>query len=155
MVRAVVEGAGGRQILVKPHPLHEGRETREVLRYLKGRPGVTVTKANVHDILSGAAATISICSSLAMEGMLHRVPAILFGRSDVHHCATTVTRPEDFPAALQQALTRTWPFARYLLWFLRWQNVDASLPLLPKVLDRMQAQGADFSALGITRPVQG
>lgn len=152
MVRCVVEGAGGRPVVVKPHPRYQGRETRAILRYLRGRPGVTVTTGNVHDILKGAAACISISSSLALEGMLHRVPAVLFGRSDLHHCATTVTRPEDWPAALESALATAWPFERYLLWFLRWQNVEASRPFLPKVLDRMAAQGADFAALGITLP---
>lgn len=152
MVRIVVEGAGGRPVVVKPHPRYKGRETRAILKYLQGRPGVTVTDANVHDILAGAAATVSISSSLALEGMLHRVPALLFGRMDLHHCATTVTRPEDWPAALDRALTTDWPYDRYLLWFLRWQNIDATRPWLPKVLDRMQAQGADLAALGITRP---
>lgn len=152
MVRTVVEGAQGRPVVVKPHPRHKGRDTRAILRYLRGRPEVTVTNANVHDILKGAAACISISSSLALEGMLHGVPAVLFGRSDLHHCATTVRRPEDWPAALDQALGRTWPFARYLLWFLRWQNIDAGRPFLPKVLERMAGQGADFAALGITLP---
>ena len=125
MVRTVVEGAAGRHVVV-------------------------ITDANVHDILRGAAATVSISSSLALEGMLHRVPALLFGRSDLHHCATTVARPEDWPAALDRALGTAWPYERFLLWFLRWQNVDASRPFLPRVLERMQAQGADFAALGIT-----
>jgi hypothetical protein len=91
-------------------------------------------------------------SSLALEGMLHRVPAILFGRSDLHHCAVTVQRPEDWPQALQRALATDWPHDRYLLWFLRWQNVEAARPFLPKVLARMAGQGADFAALGITLP---
>ena len=156
MVRAVVEGAGGRRVVVKPHPRYKGRETRAILKYLReSGADVKVTDANVHDIMQGAAATVSISSSLALEGMLHRVPAILFGRTDLHHCATTVTRPADWPAALEAALGTDWPFQRYLLWFLRWQNVDASRPFLPRVLDRMQAQGADLAALGITPPPKG
>jgi hypothetical protein len=156
MVRTVVEGAGGRRVVVKPHPRYKGRETRAILKYLRGcGADVEVTDGNVHDILQGSAATVSISSSLALEGMLHRVPAILFGRMDLHHCATTVTRPEDWPAALEAALGTDWPFERYLLWFLRWQNVDASRPFLPRVLERMQAQGADLAALGITPPEKG
>ena len=155
MVRTVVEGAGGRRVVVKPHPRYKGRETRAILKYLRGSGAdVKITDANVHDILQGAAATVSISSSLALEGMLHRVPAILFGRMDLHHCATTVTKPEEWPAALEAALGTDWPFERYLLWFLRWQNVDASRPFLPRVLERMQAQGADLGALGITPPAK-
>ena len=152
MVRTAVEGAGGRPVVVKPHPRYQGRETRAILKYLRGRPGVTVTEANVHDILAGAAATVSISSSLALEGMLHRVPALLFGRMDLRHCATTVATPSDWPGALDRALATDWPYERYLLWFLRWQNIDASRPFLPKVLDRMEAQGANLADFGITRP---
>jgi hypothetical protein len=153
MVRTVVEGAGGRRVIVKPHPRYKGRETRSILKYLRGSGAdVKITDANVHDILRGAAATVSISSSLALEGMLHRVPAILFGRMDLHHCATTVQRPEDWPGALTRALATDWPYERYLLWFLRWQNVDSSRPFLPRVLERMQAQGADLEALGIAPP---
>ncbi len=156
MVRCVVQGAGGRTVVVKPHPRYKGRETRAILKYLRGCKGdVQVTDANLHDILPGAAATVSISSSVALEGMLHRVPALLFGRSDLHHCATTVRDPKDWPAALDHALTTDWPFEAFLLWFLRWQNVDASRPFLPRVLERMQAQGADFAALGITPPGPG
>lgn len=152
MVRTVVQGAAGRRVVVKPHPRYKGRETRAILKYLRGSGAdVQITDANVHDILHGAAATVSISSSLALEGMLHRVPAILFGRMDLHHCATTVTTPADWPAALDTALTTDWPFERYLLWFLRWQNIDASRPFLPKVLERMQAQGADLAALGLAK----
>jgi hypothetical protein len=152
MVRTVVEGAGGRRVVVKPHPRYKGRETRAILKYLRGSGAdVQITDANVHDILHGAAATVSISSSLALEGMLHRVPAILFGRMDLHHCATTVANPADWPAALTAALGTDWPFERYLLWFLRWQNIDASRPFLPKVLERMEAQGADLAALGIAK----
>jgi hypothetical protein len=152
MVRTVVQGAGGRRVVVKPHPRYKGRETRAILKYLRDcGADVRITDANVHDILHGAAATVSISSSLALEGMLHRVPAILFGRMDLHHCATTVARPADWPAALTAALGTDWPYERYLLWFLRWQNVDASRPFLPRVLERMQAQGADLAALGIAK----
>ncbi len=154
MVRLAVEHGGGRPVVIKPHPRYSGRETKKIKQFVRHLPHVRMTDANVHDILRGAAATLSISSSLALEGMLHRVPAILFGRSDLHHCATTLTRPDDWPAALERALTTDWPYERFLLWFLRWQNLDTSRPFLPRVLERMAAQGADFAALGITVPQQ-
>jgi len=153
MVRTVVQGAAGRQVVVKPHPMNTGRETRKIRQWLvKTHPEVRLTDANVHDILAGAAVCVSISSSVALEGMLHRVPAVLFGRSDLHHCAETVVQPTDWPGALNRALTRDWPYDAFLLWFLRRQNLDASRPVLDKVLDRMQAQGADLAVLGLTRP---
>ena len=153
MVRTVAEQAGGHPVVVKPHPRYAGRETQKIRQHLRrNHPEVKVTDANVHDILAGAAATVSISSSVALEGMLHGVPAILFGRSDLHHCAETVRRPEDWPDALDRALNRDWPFDAFLYWFLRQQNIDASRPFLGRILGRMATQGADFAALGISRP---
>lgn len=154
MVRTVVKGAAGRPVVVKPHPRNSARETQKICQWLtRHHPAVQVTDANIHDILGGACATVSISSSVALEGMLHRVPAILFGRSDLHHCAETVTNAADWPQALDRALSRDWPFDAFLLWFLRRQNVDATQPVLRRLLDRMAAQGADFAALGITPPL--
>ena len=153
MVRTVVAQSAGRPVVVKPHPRYAGRETQKIRQFLRRNyPQVRVTEGNVHDILAGAAATVSISSSVALEGMLHRVPAILFGRSDLHHCTETVQRPEDWPAALERALATDWPYDAFLHWFLRDQNIDASRPFLGRILDRMAAQGADFGALGIARP---
>ncbi len=153
MVETVLSNTFGRKVVVKPHPRNIGVETTEICEYLSHRhPEVVITQANVHDILAGAVATVSISSSVAMEGMLHGVPAILFGRSDMHHCAETVQRPADWPAAFDRALTRDWPFERFLFWFLKRQSIWASRPFLHRILERMQAQGADFPALGITPP---
>ncbi|MBC7478851.1 MAG: hypothetical protein H7317_12275 [Pseudorhodobacter sp.] len=153
MVKTVVKGAAGRQVVVKPHPNNSARETQKIRQWLvRHHPQVRLTDANIHDILPGAAVTVSISSSVALEGMLHHVPAVLFGRSDLHHCAETVVQPDDWPAALDQALTRDWPYDAFLLWFLRRQNVDAGRPFLQKLVDRMTGQGADLAALGIVAP---
>lgn len=150
MVKTVVAGAKGRPVVVKPHPRNMAPETVELLDWLaRAHPQVRISTGNVHDILAGAAVSVSISSSVALEGMLHAVPTILFGRSDLHHCAVTVRQAADWPAALQDALTRDWPFEAFLLWFLRRQNVWATRPFLPRVLERMAARGADFAALGI------
>lgn len=150
MVKTVVEGANGHPVVVKPHPRNMGPETVELLDWLsRAHPWVRISTANVHDILAGAVASVSIASSVALEGMMHHVPAILFGKSDLHHCAQTVREPQDWPAALQGALSKNWPFDAFLLWFLRRQNVWATRPFLPRVLERMAAQGADLAALGI------
>ncbi len=153
MVQAVLAGAGGRPVIIKPHPRNRGEETLLLLHGLQDQPSVIVTEANLHDILAGAVACVSISSSVALEGMLHRVPAILFGRSDLHHCAETVTRAQDFPVALDRALRRSqggdWPFEAFLFWFLRQQSLRTGPDMLPEVLARMQAAGADLSALGL------
>lgn len=153
MVQTVVGGAAGRQVVVKPHPRNSARETQKIRQWLrKNHPEVRVTEANIHDIMAGACVTVSISSSVALEGMLHRVPAILFGRSDLHHAAVTVKSAAEWPAGLTRALHTSWPYDAFLLWFLRRQNIEAGRPFLAQVLDRMAKAGADFAALHITAP---
>jgi hypothetical protein len=149
MVDAVLAHRSGRMLVVKPHPRNSGPETEAILRRLTGVAGVQITGANLHDILAGAAVSVSISSSVGLEGMLHGVPAVFFGQSDLHHCAVTVKRAGDWPAALDNAMTTRWPFAQFLLWFLRRRNIDARRPFLPKLIGRIRAAGCDPVALGI------
>lgn len=152
MVLAVLAHTDGRPVIVKPHPRNLGPETLELLAELRGRTDVIVTDANLHDILARAAVCVSISSSVAVEGMLHRVPAVLFGRSDLHHCAQTVQRPEDWPGALRQALARDWPYAAFLYWLLHHRSVRTGQGMMGPILKRMQGAKADFSALGLQYP---
>lgn len=151
MVRAVLADTGGRRVVIKPHPRNIGEETLELLHELRAmsRNDVVITSANLHDILQGAALSVSISSSASLEGMLHGVPAVLFGRSDFHACAQTVARAQDWPAARDAALAKDWPFPAFLHWFLRRHCIDTKSAFLPKVLKRMQAQGADLAMLGL------
>lgn len=150
MLRAVLADPDGRQVIVKPHPRNRGAETADLLQFLaRKHPQVTVTDANLHDILAGAAVCVSICSSVAVEGMLHRVPAILFGRSDLHPCAQTVTAPREWPAALAAAMARDWPYAAFLHWLLRRHCVDIRSGFMDKIIARMVENGADLDQLGL------
>ncbi|MBN2629825.1 MAG: hypothetical protein JXR75_04720 [Rhodobacteraceae bacterium] len=153
MIETILSDTGGRQVVVKPHPRNTGDETQAICDWLGAHhPQVCLTTANVHDILQGAALSASIASSVAVEGMLHGVPAVLFGRSDLHHCAETVVTPADWPMALDRALGRDWPFDAFLFWFLKRQCIWATRPFLRQILDRMSARGADFARLGVTLP---
>ncbi|MEH7829002.1 hypothetical protein [Gemmobacter denitrificans] len=149
MIETVLAHRDGRHLVVKPHPRNRGPETEAILRRLDRRPGVTVTEANLHDILDGAAVSVSISSSVGLEGMLHGVPAIFFGATDLHHCAAMVERPEDWPAALNRALTTQWPYAAFLLWFLKRRNIDARRPFLDRLIQRIAEAGGDLAALGL------
>lgn len=154
MLETVIAHAGTRPVIVKPHPRVSGLETFEILDWLaRAHPTVIVSHANVHDILAAAAVSVSISSAVSVEGMVHRVPAVVFGRTDFHHCAETVQTPADFPAALDRALTRDWPFEAFLFWFFRENCISSGgEQMMPNILARMQRQGADFNALGIKRP---
>lgn len=117
MLRAVVAGAGQREVWVKPHPLKldEGSGLIAALR----AEGLAIREvhANVHDVIAAAAVTVSVNSAVAIEGMLQGTPAILFGRSDFHAAVETVAEAEAFAAALSRALTRPRDHAAFLLWY--------------------------------------
>ncbi len=152
MVETVVKGAAGRPVIVKPHPRNHGPETVELLQWLRQtHPWVQISGGNLHDMLAACAVCVSICSSVAIEAMLHRKPVILFGKSDLHHCATTVRNAADWPAALQAALTTDWPYETFVHWFFDRQIRGGEVMFAP-LLQRMQAAGADFAALGLSPP---
>lgn len=156
MLAAVLAHRAGRAVVIKPHPRNPGAETEALLAGVRGLSGVTVTEANLHDILAGAAVSVSLSSSVGLEGMLHGVPAVFFGATDLHHNAVTVRTPKAWPDALQQALTADWPHAQFLLWFLRRRNIDARRPFMARVLERITAAGGDLAALGLPQvPPEG
>ncbi|WP_152615755.1 hypothetical protein [Leisingera sp. ANG-M1] len=120
MLRDVLEGAGSHPVVVKPHPLLADVGTMVELAEIMEQDGrITLTDANIHDILAVSCATVSVNSSVAVEGFLHRTPAILYGRSDFHHMAETVTGPGQFAAALERAQTRTGGYAQFMTWYFR------------------------------------
>ncbi|AJE46046.1 hypothetical protein [Celeribacter indicus] len=118
MIRTVVAGAGGRPVYVKPHPLRK-EEGVAIIRRLRaeGLP-LNRTNANVHDLLSQAAVTVSANSAASFEGFLHGTPAILFARADFAAMAEVVTQAAAFPAALARALATPRDYAPFLSWYL-------------------------------------
>lgn len=118
MLTAVAKGAGGRTVLVKPHPLSPETDAQVIDQVIAMGLPVTATTANVTDMIAASVATISFNSACAIEGFLQRKPAILFGQSDFHHFAETVQTPEDFSAALTRALNRpSGGYAQFLHWY--------------------------------------
>lgn len=118
MLLAVQNQAGDRPIVVKPHPFSSDNLDVQMARELaRHDERIYVTTANVHDILNTSIATVSINSTVALEGFMHKVPAILFGKSDFHHFATTVNSSESFGAALEAELLRHSGFEQYLAWY--------------------------------------
>ena len=151
MLQAVLDHPGGRAVVVKPHPKNLDQETQDLIDMLQANhPDVIVTGANVHDILRCADVTVSISSAVALEGMLHGKPAVLFGRSDFHHAALTVRHAPDWPAALARALGTSWDFEPFLYWFLADAMINAGRDdMFDRLLTRMEQVGADLGALGL------
>ena len=128
MIRCVASGAGGRAVLVKPHPQAVDEGLAAIARATAMGAQVQLTQANVHDVLAAAAVTVSVNSAVAMEGFLHRKPAILFGRSDFPSLATQARDEVDFPAALEAALSAHWPYPKMLHWYFGQHTLELAAP---------------------------
>ncbi|NEX47883.1 hypothetical protein [Pseudotabrizicola algicola] len=155
MLRAVARGAGGRQVLVKPHPLAPEHDAAVIARVIAEGCSITPTTANVHDMIAASVATVSINSACAIEGFLQHKPAILFGPSDFHHVAQTVRQPEGFSAALGNALALPQPdYRRFLYWYFVRNCLNVGAPDFAAKVQAIFAQaGFPPERLGLRAPV--
>lgn len=134
MLRTVCQGAGGRPVLVKVHPLKPELGREQIARARDDGAVMIETDANVHDILDVSAVSVSINSATGFEGFLHGTPAIFFGRSDFHQCVETVRTPQDFPGAMHRALTTSRDYARAMSWYFGQHCLDLKDPGLDERL---------------------
>ena len=128
MILAVANGSGGRPVLVKPHPQMPEDGVMAIGRALEAGAQIQVTEANVHDVLAASVVTVSVNSAVAFDGFLHDKPAILFGRSDFPSLVTRAYGANDFPGALQTALTTRWPYPQMLHWYFSRHTLDLAAP---------------------------
>lgn len=142
MLRACLNAAGERAVVVKPHPLDRDPELFEGLAALQAAdPRLVVSFANIHDILAAADRVVTINSAVGIEALLHRRPVILCGQADFHHICDEARTEAALDACLA-APPRPRPFARYVYWYFAGQCLNAGAPdLADRVLDRVRATG--------------
>jgi hypothetical protein len=120
MVRAIVAARGERPVVIKMHPHGATQAVRRALAEVQARgAGVTVTDANVHDVLEAAGVVCTMTSGAGFEALLHRTPVVLFAHADYHHCTVRVQDPAETGAALETAFGAEFPYERYIWWYLR------------------------------------
>jgi hypothetical protein len=143
MVKAVMARDDPRPIVIKPHPRDTDPATRRFLARIAGRdPRITISEANIHDILEQAAACVTINSAVGIEAMMHGCPVILCGKADFHHCAITVQTPADLDSAIAEAMSCDWPHDAYLYWYFGLNCLSAGQPsLVDDFLQRIREAG--------------
>ncbi|MGL4319329.1 MAG: hypothetical protein ACRCS3_00550, partial [Paracoccaceae bacterium] len=114
----------------------------------------TPTVANVHDMIASAVCTVSFNSAVALEGFLHRKPAILFGQSDFHHICETVREPGKFAEALERVLARApGGYAQFMFWYLGMQCLHLHWPRFEARVEAIfAAAGFGAERLGLSQP---
>lgn len=154
MLSVVANHAQGRPVVVKAHPLAQAFCAKTIAKARAAGCNLIETEANVHDILSRAAVSVSVNSAAAIEGFLHGVPAVLFGQSDFGTLVETVGRAEDYPQALTRALGGQGDYDRMLYWYFDRHALWTESPKFEaRLLATLANAGFDARVLGMTGPV--
>lgn len=151
MVQTLIERSDPRPIVIKPHPRDFSEATHRFLRQMARKDRrVTVSIANIHDILAVAAVVVTINSAVGIEAMLHGRPVVLCGRADFHHAAMTVVSPEGMSAGIAGAEARIWPHDAFLTWYFAGNCLQAGKPgLVDDFLVKIAETGFDLGQLGL------
>lgn len=151
MLEALVARDDPRPLVVKIHPRDKTQATQDWLAGLAARDArVIVTQANIHDILAVASICVTINSAVGLEAMVHKVPVVLCGSADFHHCAVTVRDRSAMAGAIAAAGATERPFARYLYWYFKLNCLSSGSPtLIDDFLGRIAATGFDVRRFGL------
>ena len=117
LIHAAIEARGHRPIAIKPHPMLNHRAIDQLLGLHDPENGVFVEPYNLHELLSVSHCVVTRCSAVAVEAMLHRVPAIVAGEVDFRHCVTTIRDAADLRSAIDAVTERHIPYEKFLTWF--------------------------------------
>ncbi len=152
MVKAVLDGAGPRPVVIKPHPRDFSEDTHRWLRQIARKDRrVTISMANIHDILAACAVVVTINFATGIEAMLHGRPVVLCGHADFHHAAVTIRQAPDMAKGIAEAEARAWPHDAFLYWYFALNCLQAGrASLLDEFLARIAATGFDLTALGLS-----
>ena len=137
MLSEVLAGTTAEKIYVKLHPrkLKVG-QIFDIHDLETDVERVELTDANVHDLLAQVDVAVSHNSAVSFEALLHRKPAITFGRTDVRHHVYPVDAPGQFADRLAQARAASGGYIKYVHWFLTHQYLDLRAPDLDAQLIR-------------------
>lgn len=142
MIKATLEHDHNRQILIKYHPGEKySAPEKQAVADIARDPRICLTNADVHSLLDGCAYVVTQNSSVAFKGLLHRRPAVLFGRSDFHHVFQNVEKI-GLEVAFGRVTNGDIPYDKFFYWFLQVNCINAGRPDAgEKIIKTCQAMG--------------
>lgn len=140
MLEGVLAATDG-PVVVKPHPRDRDPETGRRLGNLCFKhPNLSISDANIHDILSAASRVVTINSAVGIEAYLHRKPVILCGQSDFHHIAQVARNAQDLGRFLNEE-KRAKAYDKYMYWYFGHHCLSTvEEGLIDRFLDRVGTQ---------------
>jgi Capsule polysaccharide biosynthesis protein len=148
MIEATIAAKGARRLYIKPHP-NQGFDEHEALAaYHRPELGVEISHASIHDLLAASDCALTLTSAVGFEAFLHKTPVILGSQTDFWHNAVTLTNTISMPQALNRAMSRDWPFEKFLYWYLKTRCFEDHANALPGVLAKLHRKGFAFADPG-------
>ena len=144
LLKASIAAKGDRPLYIKPHPNASQDDNLALADHHKPDDGIEVVDRPLHDLLAVSDVSISLNSAASFVGFLHWTPAILGAASDFWQNAVTITDPAQLPTALTKARSTQWPFAKFLVWYLRHNAVQNTEEGVAKMLARLSRKGVTF-----------
>ncbi len=148
MIEAAIATKGARHLYIKPHPGQTLDELDTLSAYHDPSRAVEVTQASIHDLLAAAHVVLTLTSAVGFEAFLHKKPVVLGGQTDFWQNAITLTDPAKLAEAMKSAVEKSWPYEKFLVWYLKQMCVEDALWCLPRVLERLHRKGFVWADAG-------
>lgn len=128
MISATLVADRFRKVVIKlrPSKIYSDVEMAALDKF-QDNPRISFSNAQTHTLLEACEYIVTQNSAAAFEGLFHRKPAILFADSDFHHICQNV-KETGVDRAFRNVLATRIPSAKYLLWFLQINAINAGKP---------------------------
>lgn len=124
LIEKLIQIKGTNKLWIKPHPRMGPLSIVRYLEYHDPENGVFFGACNLHDLLAKTEIVFTRCSAVALEAMLHKVPAIVGGQVDFAHGVETVRSLDQMETTIDLIRQREFDYESYLFWFLKRQHFE-------------------------------
>jgi len=126
MIKTTLELETTRPVIIKKHPREDYSDAElEALDQVLQHPRAHLAQGDLNNLLAGCAYVVAQNSSVALKGLFHRKPGILFAHSEFHHAFQSVQyRPVE--QCFAHVLENPPPFAKFLFWYLQRNCINTS-----------------------------
>ncbi len=141
MIKTTLQHEQNRRIVIKKHPREDYSAAElHALDQVLQHPRAALVDGDLNDILAGCDYVVAQNSSVALKGLFHRKPGILFAHSEFHHAFQSVQyRP--VAECFDRVLAHPPAYAKFLFWYLQRNCINTSREF---VKDRIIAQCREF-----------
>ncbi len=125
MIHETLEQDKFRPIIIKKHPKEDYSDAElAALQGLTAHPRVRFMGDDINALLRNCDYVVTQNSTVAVTGLLHNKPSILFAEADFHHLFQSVNRVGAV-RAFRDILSARRSYAKYFYWYLQLNAINA------------------------------